>query len=98
MSLISQKPILCPQRILLLKQTRFQITTIHDIKLMLLLQLTKQAIKHTKACVVVTQPLTRDGGVAEDNESPGAGKFPRPWSRGRRETNCRQRASGAKIP
>ena len=36
--------------------------------------------------VVVTRPLPRDGGMAEDHEAPEAGKLTRVWTRGRRET------------
>ena len=35
--------------------------------------------------VVVTQPLPRDGGMAEDCGAPEARKLPRAWTRGRRE-------------
>ena len=41
------------------------------------------------AVVVVTQPLPRDGGMAEDHGALEAGKLSRAWDRGRRETeNC----------
>ena len=45
--------------------------------------------------VIVSQPLSRDGGMAEDHGSPEAGQPLRAWTRGRRETESRQRASGA---
>ena len=48
--------------------------------------------------VVVTRPLPRDGGMAEDHGAPEAGQLSRVWIRDRRETESRQRASGAKIP
>ena len=48
--------------------------------------------------VVVTQPLPRDGGMAEDHGAPEAGQLPRVWIRGRKETESCQRASGAKSP
>ena len=48
--------------------------------------------------LLVTRPLSRDGGMAEDHGSPEAGQLPRAWIRGRRETEGRQRASGAKSP
>ena len=48
--------------------------------------------------VVVTRPLSRDGGMAEDHGVPEAGLLPRAWTKGRRETESRQRASGAKSP
>ena len=44
--------------------------------------------------VVVTRPISRDGGMAEDLRSPEAGQLPRPWIRGRRETGSHQKASG----
>ena len=47
---------------------------------------------------VVTQPLPRDEGTAEDHGVPEAGQLPRSWTRGRRETESRQRVSGAKSP
>ena len=49
--------------------------------------------------VVVGYPiLSRDGGMAEDHGAPEAGKLPRVWTRGRRETESRQRMSGATSP
>ena len=36
--------------------------------------------------LLVTRPLPRDGGMAEDHEAPEAGQLPRVWTRGRRET------------
>ena len=48
--------------------------------------------------VVVTRPLPRDGGMAEDHGAPEAGQLPRAWTRGRRETRNRKRVSGAKSP
>ena len=35
--------------------------------------------------VVVTRPLPRDRGMAEDHRAPEAGQLPRAWTRGRRE-------------
>ena len=43
--------------------------------------------------VLVTRPRPRDGGIAEDHGAPEAGQLPRAWTRGRRETETRQRAS-----
>ena len=44
--------------------------------------------------LLVTRPLPRDGGTAEDHGAPEAGQLPRVWTRGRRETESRQRVSG----
>ena len=35
--------------------------------------------------VVVTRPLPRDGGMAEDHGAPEASQFPRAWTSGRRD-------------
>ena len=48
--------------------------------------------------LLITRPLPRDGGMAEDNGAPEAGQLPRVWTRGCRETESRQRVSGAKSP
>ena len=48
--------------------------------------------------LLVTRPLPRDGDMAEDNGAPEAGQLPRVCTRGRRETESRQRVSGAKSP
>ena len=48
--------------------------------------------------LLVTRPLPRDGGMAEDHGAPEAGQLSRVWTRGRRETEGRQRMSGAKSP
>ena len=48
--------------------------------------------------LLVTRSLSRDGGMAEDHGAPEAGQLLRVWSRGRRETESRQRVSGAKSP
>ena len=47
---------------------------------------------------LVTRPLPRDGGMMEDHGSPEAGQLPRVWTRGRKETDSRQRVSGAESP
>ena len=36
--------------------------------------------------------------MADDHGAPEAGKLPRAWTRDRRETENRQKASGAKSP
>ena len=48
--------------------------------------------------VVVTPPLPTDGGMAEDHGAPEAGQLSGVWTRGRKETQNRQRVSGAKRP
>ena len=48
--------------------------------------------------LLVTRPLSRDGGMAEDHGAPEAGQLSRAWTRGRKETKSRQRVSGAKSP
>ena len=48
--------------------------------------------------LLVTRPLSRDGGMVEDHGAPEAGQLPRVWTRGRKETESRQRVSGAKSP
>ena len=46
--------------------------------------------------VVATGPLARDESTTENREVPEAGKLPRAWTRGSRETKSRQKPSGAK--
>ena len=48
--------------------------------------------------LLITRPLPRDEGMAEDYGAPEAGKLPRVWIKGRRETESRQRVSSAKSP
>ena len=48
--------------------------------------------------VVVTRPLPRDGGMAGDHGAPKAGQLSRVCTRDRRETESRQKASGANNP
>ena len=48
--------------------------------------------------VVDTQSLSRDGGMAEDHGALETAKLSRAWTRGRKETESRQKASGAKSP
>ena len=48
--------------------------------------------------LLVTRPLRRDGGMAEDHGAPEAGQLLRVWTRGRKETQSRQKVSGAKSP
>ena len=51
--------------------------------------------KSLRWLLLVTRPLPRDGGMAEDHGSPEAGQLPRVLTSGRRETESRQRVSGA---
>ena len=48
--------------------------------------------------VVAIGPLSRDGGMAEDHGAPEAEQLSRASTRGRRENESRQRASGVKSP
>ena len=48
--------------------------------------------------LLFTRSLPRDGGMAEDHGAPEAGQLLRVWTRGRTETESRQRVSGAKSP
>ena len=48
--------------------------------------------------LLITRPLLRDGGMAEDHRAPEARQLPRVWTRGRTETQSRQRVSGTKSP
>ena len=53
---------------------------------------------HNVMLLLFTRPLPRDGGMAEDHGAPEAGQLPRVWTRGHKETESRQRVSGAKNP
>ena len=46
--------------------------------------------------LLITRPLPRDGGMAEDHGVPEAEQLHRVWTRGRKEAESRQRVSGAK--
>ena len=46
--------------------------------------------------LLITRPLSRDGGMAENHGTPEARQLSRVWTRGRRETESRQRVNGAK--
>ena len=48
--------------------------------------------------LLITRPLPRDRGIAEDHGAPEARQLPRVWTRGHKETESRQRVSGAKSP
>ena len=48
--------------------------------------------------LLITRPLRRDGGMAEDHGAPEAGQLLRVCTRGHKETESRQRVSGAKSP
>ena len=46
---------------------------------------------YIKVVVVVGYPTPSDEGMAEDHGAPEAGQLPRVWTRGRRETESRQK-------
>ena len=48
--------------------------------------------------LLITRPLPRGGGMADNHGAPEAGQLPRVWTRGHRETESRQRVSGVKSP
>ena len=48
--------------------------------------------------VVDTRSHPRDGGMVEGHGALETAKLSRAWTRGRRETESRQKASGAKSP
>ena len=58
----------------------------------------KSLPKGSRRLLLFTRPLPRDGNMAEDHGAPEAGKLPRVWTRGRKETESRQRVSGAQSP
>ena len=55
-------------------------------------------LRYMLLLLLFTRPLPRDGGMAEDHEAPEAGQLSRVWTRGHKETESRQRVSGAKSP
>ena len=54
------------------------------------------SLRQTCCCCYWTP--SKDGSMAEHHGAPEAGQLPKDWTRGRRETENRQRASDAKIP
>ena len=48
--------------------------------------------------LLLPDPFRGMGGMTEDHGATEAGRFPKAWIRGRRETESRQRASGPKSP
>ena len=48
--------------------------------------------------LLLPDPFRGVGGMAEDHEATEAGQLPRAWTRGRKESESFQRASGAKSP
>ena len=67
--------------------------------LVILLQTWKRTLKQFPLLLLlllVTQPLPRNRSMAEGHGAPEAGQLPRVWTRGSKETESRQRASGAK--
>ena len=57
-----------------------------------------QAAEPLSFLLLFTRPLSRDGGMAEDHGAPEVGQLPRVWTRGRTETESRQRVNGTKSP
>ena len=55
-------------------------------------------LSYDDVLLLITRPLPRDGGMAEDHGAPEAGQLPRVLTRGHKETESRQRVSGAKSP
>ena len=51
-----------------------------------------------KLLLLITRLLPKDGRMAENHRAPEAGQLPRAWTRGRSQTESRQRVSGAKSP
>ena len=63
------------------------------------LQMLLLSVEQSKLLLLLfTRPLPRDRGMAEDHGAPESGQLPRAWTRGRKETESRQRVSGAKSP
>ena len=56
----------------------------------------KEQVVPSFLLLLITRPLPRDGGMVEDHGAPEARQLPRVWTRGRTETESRQRVSGAK--
>ena len=48
--------------------------------------------------LLVTRPLPRNGGMEGDHGAPEAEQLHKVWTRGRKETESRQRVSGVKSP
>ena len=55
-------------------------------------------MKLCNTLLLFIRPFPRDGGMIGDHGAPEAGQLPRVWTRGRKETESRQRVSGAKSP
>ena len=58
----------------------------------------KKSCRWNALLLLITRPLPRDGGMAEDHKAPEVEQLSRVWTRGRKETESRQRVSGAKSP
>ena len=56
----------------------------------------KVSVHQESVLLLITRPLPRHGGMAEDHGAQEAGQFPRVWTRGR--TESRQRVSGPNSP
>ena len=77
------------------KGTFFRIPTIMNV----IIPLNKLPLPLSLLLLLLfTPPLSRDGGMVEDHGAPEAGKLPRIWARGCKETVSRQRVSGTKSP
>ena len=48
--------------------------------------------------LLIIRTLPRNGGMAEDHGASETGLLPTAWTRGRSETESRQKVSGAEIP
>ena len=76
--------------------------TQNELRMTLLIILHKKLKSHIAPpkmpVVVVTRPLPKDEGMAEDHGAPEVGQLPRAWTRGSKETKSRQKVSGTKSP
>ena len=78
------------------KLNKMLLTRAHLLQLIVALRRT--GLKSLLLLLLFIRPLQRDGRMAEDHEASEAGQLPRVWTRGRKETESRQRVSGAKSP
>ena len=62
------------------------------------LELVEDKERKSALHVVVTRPLSKNGGMAEIHGAPQARQVLKAWTRGRKEKESRQRASGAENP
>ena len=59
---------------------------------------TQGQIERSAVVVVVTRPLPRDGGIAEDHGAPESWQLLRAWTRDRKETDSHQKVSNTRSP